>query len=244
MTIELWTAATPNGWKVSIMIEELIEAGVNLGEVSVRNINLAKGEQFAEKFLAHNPNAKIPVLLDGERSVMESCAILQYLAEKFPTSLLPEGEARWDILPWVYWQAANVGPVFGNKLSYTRYMDSVAQDAKAHPLERFGTEALRLASVMDRQLQNHKWVAGDTFSIADIALYPWLRGWKWSKVDITRTPAVLDWVNRVRARPGVERGIAYGVPAGEIDQWSEERKAQYRRNGAQIANPANQGSAE
>ena len=242
--MELWTAATPNGWKVSIMIEELIEAGVNLGEVSVRNINLAKGEQFAEEFLAHNPNAKIPVLLDGERSVMESCAILQYLAEKFPTSLLPESEARWDILPWVYWQAANVGPVFGNKLSYTRYMDSVAQDAKAHPLERFGTEALRLASVMDRQLQNHKWVAGDTFSIADIALYPWLRGWKWSKVDITRTPAVLDWVNRVRARPGVERGIAYGVPAGEIDQWSEERKAQYRRNGAQIANPANQGSAE
>jgi GST-like protein len=244
MTMELWTAATPNGWKVSIMIEELIEAGINLGEVSVRNINLAKGEQFAEEFLAHNPNAKIPVLLDGERSIMESCAILQYLAEKFPTSLLPEGEARWDILPWVYWQAANVGPVFGNKLSYTRYMDSVAQDAKAHPLERFGTEALRLASVMDRQLQNHKWVAGDTFSIADIALYPWLRGWKWSKVDITRTPAVLDWVNRVRARPGVERGIAYGVPAGEIDQWSEERKAQYRRNGAQIANPANQDPAE
>ena len=197
--MELWTAATPNGWKVSIMIEELIEAGINLGEVSVRNINLAKGEQFAEEFLAHNPNAKIPVLLDGERSVMESCAILQYLAEKFPTSLLPESEARWDILPWVYWQAANVGPVFGNKLSYTRYMDSVAQDAKAHPLERFGTEALRLASVMDRQLQNHKWVAGDTFSIADIALYPWLRGWKWSKVDITRTPAVMDWVNRVRA---------------------------------------------
>jgi len=236
--MELWTAATPNGWKVSIMIEELIEAGINLGEVSVRNINLAKGEQFAEEFLAHNPNAKIPVLLDGERSVMESCAILQYLAEKFPTSLLPEGEARWDILPWVYWQAANVGPVFGNKLSYTRYMDSVAQDAKAHPLERFGTEALRLASVMNRQLQNHKWVAGDTFSIADIALYPWLRGWKWSKVDITRTPAVMDWVNRVRARPGVERGIAYGVPAGEIDQWSEERKAQYRKNGTQIANPA------
>ena len=242
--MELWTAATPNGWKVSIMIEELIEAGINLGEVSVRDINLAKGEQFAEEFLAHNPNAKIPVLLDGERSVMESCAILQYLAEKFPTSLLPEGESRWNILPWVYWQAANVGPVFGNKLSYTRYMDTVAQEAKAHPLERFGTEALRLVGVMEKQLQNHSWVAGDTFSIADIALYPWLRGWKWSKVDITRTPAVLDWVNRVRARPGVERGIAYGVPAGEIDQWSEERKAQYRKNGAQIANPTSHGPVE
>ena len=236
--MELWTAATPNGWKVSIMIEELIEAGADLGEVSVRNINLAKGEQFSEAFLVHNPNAKIPVLVDGKRSVMESCAILQYLAEKFPTPLLPEGEARWDVLPWVYWQAANVGPVFGNKLSYTRYMDSVADDAKAHPLERFGTEALRLAGVMEKQLRNHSWIAGDTFSIADIALYPWLRGYKWSKVDITLTPAVLDWVNRVRARPGVERGISYGVPSGEIDRWSEERKAQYRKNGAQIANPS------
>ena len=236
--MELWTAATPNGWKVSIMIEELIEAGADLGEVSVRNINLAEGVQFSEAFLAHNPNAKIPVLVDGKRSVMESCAILQYLAEKFPSPLLPEGEARWDVLPWVYWQAANVGPAFGNKLSYTRYMDSVADDAKAHPLERFGTEALRLAGVMEKQLQNHAWIAGETFSIADIALYPWLRGYKWSKVDITLTPAVLDWVNRVRARPGVERGIAYGVPSGEIDRWSEERKAQYRKNGAQIANPS------
>ena len=236
--MELWTAATPNGWKVSIMIEELIEAGADLGEVSVRNINLAKGEQFSEAFLAHNPNAKIPVLVDGKRSVMESCAILQYLAEKFPSPLLPEGEARWDVLPWVYWQAANVGPAFGNKLSYTRYMDSVADDAKAHPLERFGTEALRLAGVMEKQLQNHAWIAGETFSIADIALYPRLRGYKWSKVDITLTPAVLDWVNRVRARPGVERGIAYGVPSGEIDRWSEERKAQYRKNGSQIANPS------
>ena len=150
--MELWTAATPNGWKVSIMIEELIEAGSELGEVSVRNIDLAKGEQFSEEFLAHNPNAKIPVLIDGKRSVMESCAILQYLAEKFPSPLLPEGEARWDVLPWVYWQAANVGPVFGNKLSYTRYMDSVADDAKAHPLKRFGTEALRLAGVMELSL--------------------------------------------------------------------------------------------
>ena len=236
--MELWTAATPNGWKVSIMIEELIEAGSELGEVSVRNIDLAKGEQFSEEFLAHNPNAKIPVLIDGKRSVMESCAILQYLAEKFPSPLLPEGEARWDVLPCVYWQAANVGPVFGNKLSYTRYMDSVADDAKAHPLERFGTEALRLAGVMEKQLRNQSWITGDTFSIADIALYPWLRGYKWSKVDITLTPAVLDWVNRVRARPGVERGIAYGVPAGEIDRWSKERKAQYRKNGAQIANPS------
>ena len=235
--MELWTAATPNGWKVSIMIEELIEAGVAVGDVQVRSINLAKGEQFSDEFLGHNPNAKIPVLIDGNQSVMESCAILQYLGEKFPTPLLPRGPERWQVIPWVYWQAANVGPVFGNKLSYTRYMDNVADVAKAHPLERFGTEALRLVKVLEGQLNQHPWVAGDTFTIADIALYPWLRGWKWSKIDITKTPAVVDWVTRVRARPGVARGIAYGVPEDEIDQWSDERKAQYRNSGAKITNP-------
>jgi len=236
--MELWTTATPNGWKVSIMIEELREAGANLDHLKVRHINLAKGEQHTPEFSRHNPNQKIPVLLDGDYSIIESCAILQYLAEKYPTDLLPEGQERWRILPWLYWQAANVGPVFGNKLSYTRYMDTVPAAAKAHPLERFGTEALRLVSVLNGQLNQQSWVAGDTYSIADIALFPWVRAWKWSKIDLTGTPAVLDWLVRVRQRPGVARGITYGVPAGEEDKWSEERKAQYRRNGSQITNPA------
>ncbi len=235
--MELWTAATPNGWKVSIMIEELKAAGVDLGDISVKTINLSKGEQFAAAFTGHNPNQKIPVLIDGNRSIMESCAILQYLGERFPTSLLPEDERRWDVLPWVYWQAANVGPAFGNKLSYTRYMDNVDAAAKAHPMERFGKEALRLVSVLDGQLQKHPWVAGGAFTIADIALYPWIRGWKWSKVNITEYPRVMDWVDRVRARPGVAKGIAYGVPKDEIDQWSAERKEQYRRGGSSIAQP-------
>jgi GST-like protein len=104
-------------------------------------------------------------------------------------------------------------------------------------LKRFGNEALRLVGVLEDQLNKHPWVAGNTFTIADIALYPWIRGWKWSKVDITQTPAVMDWVTRVRQRPGVGRGIAYGVPADEVDRWSPERRAQYRRNGAQITNP-------
>ena len=169
---------------------------------------------------------------------MESCAILQYLAEKYPTQMLPTGEARWDVLPWVYWQAANVGPNFGNKLSYTRYMDDVPASQKQHPLERFNKEALRLMAVLAKQLGNNPWVCGNTFTIADIALYPWVRGWKWSKVDITKHPSVMEWVQRVRARPGVERGISYGVPKDEIDQWSESRKAQYRRGGSSIADNA------
>ena len=238
--MELWTTATPNGWKVSIMIEELREAGIDLGALSIRHIDLAKGEQRTAEFSAHNPNQKIPVLLEDDLSIMESCAILQYLAEKYPTDLLPRDQRRWEILPWLYWQAANVGPVFGNKLSYTRYMDSVPSEAKAHPLERFGTEAIRLVSVLNDQLGKHPWVAGETFSIADIAIYPWVRAWKWSKIDITGAPAVMDWLSRVRQRPGVARGVAYGVPPGEEEQWSEERKAQYRRNGSKITAPASQ----
>jgi GST-like protein len=233
--MELWTAATPNGWKVNIMLEELIEAGVDLPEVTTRMINLSTGEQFSEEFTAHNPNQKIPVLIDGDISIMESCAILQYLAEKYPTDLLPLDERRWDVLQWVYWQAANVGPNFGNKLSYTRYMDNVPDEQKAHPMERFGKEARRLASVLNKRLEGRDWVCGDTFTIADIAIYPWIRGWKWSKVNITDLPNVVAWVDRVRARPGVGRGLAYGVPKDEVDQWSEERKARYRKGGATIA---------
>ncbi len=235
MTLELLTAPTPNGWKVTILLEELREAGVALPEVVIRTIDLSAGEQFGEAFTAINPNQKIPALVDGERRLMESCAILQYLAEKFPTDLLPEGAGRWDVLQWVYWQAANVGPAFGNKLAYTRYMDDVAEEQKAHPLERFGKEARRLAGVLDRQLEGRDFVCGHRFSIADIALYPWLRGWKWSKVDITDRPNVMAWIDRVRARPGVGRGLAYGVPEHEIDRWSPERRASYASTGASIA---------
>jgi GST-like protein len=237
--MELWTSATPNGWKVSIMIEELIEAGIDMSHVKVRHINLAKGEQFSKAFSARNPNQKIPVLIDNEISVMESCAILHYLGEKYPTELLPIGKPKWEVIPWVYWQAANVGPAFGNKLSYTRYMDAISPEQKAHPLERFNKEAIRLVTILNEQLKERPWLAGNTFTIADIALYPWLRAWKWSKVDITPYPLVMSWIENVRERPGVGRGLAYGAPEGEIDQWSEERKAKYRKNGSIIANPGN-----
>lgn len=235
MALALWTSATPNGWKVAIMIEELREAGIELPDLEVRTIDLSRGEQFSEEFTIRNPNQKIPVLIDGDQSIMESCAILQYLGEKYPTDLLPTGDARWDVIQWLFWQAANVGPVFGNKLSYTRYMSDVDDVLKSHPLERFGKEANRLTGVLDKQLEGRDFVCGEKMTIADIALYPWLRGWKWSKIDITKRLNIMAWIDRVRARPGVGRGLAYGVPEGEVDQWSEERKAQYAKGGASIA---------
>ena len=174
--MQLWTSPTPNGWKVNIMLEELIEAGVDLPEITVKSINLQKGEQFTDEFGKHNPNQKIPVLIDGETSIMESGAILQYLAEKYPTNLLPSDHLKWEVLPWLYWQVANLGPVFGNKLSYTRYMDDIDESLKSHPLERFETEANRLLKVMDGQLSKHKFICSNNFTIADIAIYPWVRG--------------------------------------------------------------------
>ena len=136
MTIELYTAATPNGWKVAIMLEELKAAGADLADLQVHPVNLSAGEQFSEAFTAINPNQKIPALIDDGQAIMESCAILQYLGERYPTELLPVGPQRWQVLPWLYWQAANLGPVFGNKLSYTRYLSDVPEVERTHPLER------------------------------------------------------------------------------------------------------------
>ena len=234
MSMDLYTAATPNGWKASIMVEELREAGVELPEFRIHELELMEGEQKTPEYTAINPNQKIPTLVDDGLVIIESCAILQYLAEKYPSSLLPM-ERKWEVIPWLYWQAANLGPNFGNKLSYTRYMPDVPDAAKAHPLERFERESLRLTSILNLRLAAHPWLCGDEFTVADIACYPWVRAYKWSKIDITRWPRVTDWVERARARPGVERGIAHGVPKEEIDKFSSERRALYKRRGAAIA---------
>ena len=234
MSLEVYTGATPNGWKITIMLEELIEAGVKLPEVNMHTVSLS-GQQFTEEYMAINPNQKLPTIVHDGRAIMESCAILQYLGETFESPLFPVDERRWDVVPWLYWQAANIGPVFGNKLSYTRYITDATDEERAHPLERFGKEALRLVSVLDAQLARHPYICGEQYTVADIATWCWVRSYKWAKVDITTKPRVVDWVHRVRARPGVERGISFGVPKDEIDKFSRERREQYQQNGGSIA---------
>ncbi len=234
MSLDIYTGATPNGWKVTIMVEELIEAGVDLPEVNMHAVNLG-GDQFTPEYMAINPNQKLPTLVHDGRPIIESCAILQYLGELFPTSLFPTDDRRWDVIPWLYWQAANIGPIFGNKLSYTRYITDATDEQKRHPIERFGKEALRLVGVLDHQLEKHDYLCGDDYTVADISTWCWIRSYKWAKVDITTKPRVVDWVHRIRARPGVERGISFGVPKDEIDKFSKERRAQYMKNGGGIA---------
>lgn len=234
MALDLHFSATPNGWKVSIMIEELREAGVELPDVNLHPMELADGDQFTPAYTAINPNQKMPTLVHDGRAIIESCAILQYLGEAFPSPLLPLDEKRWDVIPWLYWQAANLGPAFGNKVSYTRYID-VPEAEKAHPMERFGKEGLRLVAVLARQLETRPYICGDAFTVADIAALPWVRAYKWAKIDITTRPAVVDWLDRCRKRPGVRRGFAYGVPDEEVESFSADRRAQYKARGASIA---------
>ncbi len=233
--MELWTYATPNGWKVTIMLEELKEAGVDLPPVEIRTVDIMNREQFEAEFTAVSPNQKIPGLRDGNRTLMESGAILLYLAEKYPSPLLPQDDSKWEVIQWLFWQMAGVGPTFGNKLSYTRYMDDVPAEQKAHPLKRFTAEAQRLLRVLEKQLERKDFICGDDFTIADIACFPWVRGWKWSKIDITGHANVVAWVKRVRARPGVDRGLSYGFSQDEVDQWSDKTKQQYASGGASIA---------
>ncbi|WP_164516324.1 glutathione S-transferase family protein [Minwuia thermotolerans] len=234
MTLDVYYSATPNGWKISIMIEELKEVGVGLPEVRLHMMSLEDGDQFASEFTAINPNQRMPALMHDGRAIFESCAILQYLGETYPSPLLPQGPARWDVLPWLYWQAANLGPVFGNKVSYTRYID-VDEATKAHPMDRFGNEGARLVRVMARRLEVAPWLGGETFSVADIAAFPWVRAYKWAKIDITAEPRVVDWLERCRRRPGVQRGVAWGVPQEEAERFSADRRARYKAMGASIA---------
>lgn len=234
MSLEVHTGATPNGWKITVMIEELKEAGVDLPQVNYHRVGL-RGDQFTAEYTAINPNQKLPTLVHNGKSIIESCAILQYLGETFPSDLFPTDERRWDVIPWLFWQAANIGPVFGNKLSYTRYIHDAPDEQRVHPIERFGKEALRLVAVLDYQLAKHDYLAGDQFTVADIATWCWVRSYKWVKVDITTKPRVVEWVDRVRARPGVERGIGFGVPKDEIDKLSKESRERKAKGGVNIA---------
>ena len=146
-----------------------------------------------------NPNSKMPALRDGELCLFESGNILHYLAEKFGGMFLPADPAKkWECLSWLHWQMANVGPMFGNRLTYIRYLPASGED-HPHPQERFGKEARRLAEVLEDKLEreqaagNGEFICGE-YTIVDMAVYPWLRGWKWSKVDLTgdRTGASPD----------------------------------------------------
>jgi GSH-dependent disulfide-bond oxidoreductase len=211
LPIELYFWTTPNGYKISIMLEELGTPYV------LRFVNINRGEQFKPEFLAISPNNRIPAIIDPEGpggkpiSIFESGAIMIYLGRKFGR-LYPTGErARVAVEEWLVWQVANVGPVFGHYNHFNRY----AQEKVPYAISRFGDEAHRLFRILDERLRARQFVAGD-YSIADIALFGWMRNWDRRGIDIAEFPEVKRWHDALAARPAVVRGLAPKAPV-EID---------------------------
>ncbi len=198
--IHLYTWATPNGRKVSIALEEL---GV---DYQVHPVNIGADEQFATEFLAISPNNKIPAIVDEAtgRRMMESGAILLYLAETHDALL---GDDRWQTLEWLMLQMGGVGPMLGQVHHFLKFNPGKAPYAEA----RYAAEAQRLYGVLDKRLTEREYLSG-SYSIADIATWPWIARYEWHPIDWADYPHLKDWYLRIAERPAVQRG--YDVPAG------------------------------
>jgi GST-like protein len=202
--IELYTWGTPNGRKISIMLEELGLA------YSVHPVNIGKNEQFEPAFLAIAPNNKIPAIVDTEASlsIFESGAILTYLADKTGRFLAPAGAARYKSLEWLNWQMGGLGPMLG-QLGFFAFRST---EKSPLAIQRFTEEALRLLAVMEKRLGETNYLAGDDYTIADIACYPWCVGASTFMAPVlgerlSASPNFQRWLKAVGERPAVQRGM-------------------------------------
>ena len=201
--IVLYFWATPNGYKISIMLEEL---GV---PYDVRFIDIDRGEQFAPEFLAISPNNRIPAIVDPDGpdgqpiSIFESGAILQYLGRKFGAFYPSSERAKAAVDQWLFWQVGGLGPMAGQCNHFRIY----AAEKIPYAIDRYTLEVERLFGVMDRRLADRPHLAGD-YSIADIACFPWVRTWQRLAQDIEKHPNVKRWLEAIAERPAVARGLA------------------------------------
>ncbi len=205
--MDLYTAATPNGHKVSIALEEL---GL---PYTLRVLDLGAGEQKRPEFLAINPNGRIPALVDhsaDDFAVFESGACLMYLAEKTGQLMPADAKGRSRVVQWLMFQMGGVGPMMGQANVFFRYFPERIQSV----IDRYQGESKRLFRVLDTHLQAHEFLAGD-YSIADIANWAWVRTHRWSGVEIDDLPHLKRWRDQIRARPAVQRGIER--PAASLD---------------------------
>jgi GSH-dependent disulfide-bond oxidoreductase len=202
--IDLYFWTTPNGYKVTIMLEELE------WQYNVIPVHIGRGEQFQPEFLKISPNNKIPALVDhdgpdGEPiAIFESGAIMMYLAEKSGWRFMPaDARRRYDVVQWLMFQMGSVGPMLGQAHHFRRY----APEPYPYAIDRYTNEARRLYGVLDKRLGEAPYLAG-TYSIADMATYPWLRPHKWQGQDLADFPNLSRWYADVRARPAVQCGLA------------------------------------
>lgn len=212
--IDLYTASTPNGYKVSVTLEEL---GL---EYRVHHIHLDRGEQKTEEYLAINPNGRIPTIVDrdnGDFAVFESGAIMIYLAEKTGRLMPADDKGRSLVIQWLMFQMAGIGPMMGQANVFYRY----APEKIPYAIERYQREVTRLFGVLDRRLDGNEYLAGD-YSIADIANWCWVRGYEWSGVSLDGLDNLARWLNTIAQRPAVQRGVE--IPP-RIDVKANEREA-------------------
>ncbi len=226
--LQLYSLATPNGVKVTVMLEELLAAGHKDAEYDAWLIKIGDGDQFGSGFVEVNPNSKIPALMDHSGDtpvrVFESGAILLHLAEKFG-AFLPTGAGRVECLNWLFWQmgsAPYLGGGFGHFYVY-------APEKFQYPIDRFTMETKRQFDVLDRQLAEHDYIAGDSYSIADIAIWSWYGqvalGWVYNATEFLDTASyknVMRWAEKIAERPAVQRGRmvnrAFGAPEMQLHE--------------------------
>ncbi|MCO4312352.1 GSH-dependent disulfide bond oxidoreductase [Pectobacterium versatile] len=200
--IDLYYAPTPNRHKITLFLEE-----ANL-PYQLHRVNISKGEQFKPEFLAISPNNKIPAIVDTQPaegdtpiSLFESGAILLYLAEKHGVLLSTSLRERTATLQWLFWQVAGFGPMLGQNHHFNHY----APQPVPYAIERYQQETQRLYRVLDKHLQDSPWLAGENYSIADIATYPWVVSYARQRVDLDDYPAVKAWYTRISERPATQR---------------------------------------
>ena len=207
--IDFYTWTTPNGRKVSILLEEL---GV---DYEVHSINITQGDQNSPAFLKISPNNKIPAIIDRDNgmSLMESGAILVYLAEKYGKFLPKDSIARAEVNEWLMWQMGGFGPILGQAHHFLHFNPGKSDYAEA----RFRSEVARLYGVLDRRLEGRDYICDD-YSIADMACWPWVSRYEWQQVNLADYPNVRSWYQRLLARDAVQKGYHVPKHMGEIPQ--------------------------
>jgi GST-like protein len=230
--LQLYSLATPNGVKVTVLLEELLAIGREGAEYDAYLINIGEGDQFGSGFVAVNPNSKIPALVDHGTSpptrVFESGAILVYLAEKFDAFLPREPTARAECMSWLFWQMGStpfLGGGFGHFYAY-------APEKLEYPINRYAMEVKRQLDVLDRNLAERRFLAGDTYTIADMSTYPWYGGLVLHNLydaevflDVKSYTHVVRWAREIQERPAVKRGQRVNKAWGPEEERVPERHA-------------------
>lgn len=231
--IDLYYWPTPNGLKLTLFLEE---TGL---PYTLHLVNIGKGEQFTPEFLAISPNNRMPALVDhapadggAPIALFESGAMLQYLAEKTGQFLPTETRARYEVLKWLFWQMAGLGPMAGQNGHFNRY----APERVPYAIERYEKETNRLYGVLNKQLEGRDFIAGSEYSIADMAAYPWIVPHETHNQKLEDFPNLLRWFNAIQARPATQRAykdVAKPAP-GAVQLSDDERKVLFGQTAANI----------